>query len=91
MLSKIFSQNVKDLFVRKKYQEVIKKIEEFSSIKERPAGLSNLIGVCKILKSQKKIRFSGITCHAGSQIFDIKIFEKIFRKMKKAVKNFSIK
>ena len=50
MLSKIFSQNVKDLFVRKKYQEVIKKIEEFSSIKERPAGLSNLIGVCKILK-----------------------------------------
>jgi len=50
MLSKIFSQNIKDLFVRKKYQEVIKKIEEFSSIKERPAGLSNLIGVCKILK-----------------------------------------
>ena len=53
MLSKIFSQNVKDLFVRKKYQEVIKKIEEFSSIKERPAGLSNLIGVCKILKSDR--------------------------------------
>ncbi len=53
MLSKIFSQNVKDLFVRKKYQEVIKKIEEFSSIKERPAGLSNLIGVCKILKSER--------------------------------------
>ena len=53
MLSKIFSQNVKDLFVRKKYQEVIKKIEEFSSIKDRPAGLSNLIGVCKILKSER--------------------------------------
>jgi len=53
MLSKIFSQNVKDLFVRKKYQEVIKKIEEFSSIKDRPAGLSNLIGVCKILKSDR--------------------------------------
>ena len=53
MLSKIFSQNIKDLFVRKKYQEVIKKIEEFSSIKERPAGLSNLIGVCKILKSER--------------------------------------
>mgnify|MGYP001303119718 CR=1 FL=1 len=53
MLSKIFSQNIKELFVKKKYQEVIKKIEEFSSKKDRPAGLSNLIGVCKILKSDR--------------------------------------
>tara|TARA_B100001250_G_C19810416_1_gene795438 strand:- start:2302 stop:3996 length:1695 start_codon:yes stop_codon:yes gene_type:complete len=53
MLSKIFSQNVKELFVKKKYEEVIKKIEEFSSKKDRPAGLSNLIGICKILKSDR--------------------------------------
>ena len=53
MLSKIFSQNVKELFIKKKYQEVIKKIEEFSSLKDRPAGLSNLTGICKLLKSDR--------------------------------------
>jgi len=53
MLSKIFSQTIKELFVQKKYQEVINKIEDFSSIKDRPAGLSNLCGICKILKSDR--------------------------------------
>ena len=54
MFSKIFSENIKELFVKKKYQDVILKIEEFSTMKSRPAGLSNLIGVCKIAKSDHK-------------------------------------
>ena len=53
MLSKIFSQKIKELFIKKKYQEVIHQIEEFSSIKDRPADLSNLVEVCKILKLDK--------------------------------------
>ena len=43
---------------------------------------------CEILKSLKNINFSGLSCHIGSQIFEIKIFEQIFTKMKQAVKIF---
>ena len=68
----------------------IDKISTGSKTDKFGIDFDKLNEVCKILKSQKKIRFSGITCHAGSQIFDIKIFEKIFRKMKKAVKIFQL-
>jgi len=54
MLSKIFSENIKELFNKKKYQDIILKIEEFSTIKNRLSGLSNLIGVCKIAKLEHK-------------------------------------
>ncbi len=54
MLSKIFSENIKELFNKKKYQDIILKIEEFSTMKNRPNGLSNLIGVCKIAKLEHK-------------------------------------
>ena len=54
MLSKIFSENIKELFNKKIYQDIILKIEEFSTMKNRPNGLSNLIGVCKIAKLEHK-------------------------------------
>ena len=39
---------------------------------------------CKIIKTSKNISLKGISCHVGSQIFQIKVFEKLFTKMKKA-------
>lgn len=44
--------------------------------------------VCKILDSLENIKFSGLSCHIGSQIFELEIFEKIFKKMKQAVEIF---
>ncbi len=44
--------------------------------------------LCEILKSLKNIKLEGLSCHVGSQIFDINIFEKIFQKMQQAVKIF---
>ena len=47
-----------------------------------------LHGTCEILKSLENIIFSGLSCHIGSQIFQIKTFERIFKKMKQAVEIF---
>ena len=49
---------------------------------------NQLNDVCELLKVFHNIRFKGLSCHVGSQIFQIKIFEKIFKKMKKAVEIF---
>ncbi len=46
----IFEQNIRDLYGEQKYQEIIFKIEKYSSKKERSARLSSIIGMCKILK-----------------------------------------
>ena len=40
--------------------------------------------LCSEIKKLEQIQLKGISCHIGSQIHDIKIFEKIFSKMKKA-------
>ncbi len=53
MISKILAQNIKDLFLQKKYQELINKAEKFTDISERPAPLSNLVGLSKVLKPNK--------------------------------------
>ena len=50
MSDKIFKQNLRELFNKQKYQEIILKIEEYSSKINRPADLSSIIGMCKILK-----------------------------------------
>lgn len=44
--------------------------------------------VCKLIKQSKNLNFIGISCHIGSQIFKLKIFEQIFDKMKKAINIF---
>ena len=40
--------------------------------------------ICSQIKELEQIQLNGISCHIGSQIHDIKIFEKVFYKMKKA-------
>ena len=50
---------------------------------------SQLPKVFKILKNIDNIKLCGISCHIGSQIHDIKIFEKVFIKIKEAIKMFS--
>ena len=50
MSDKIFKQNLRELFNKQKYPEIILKIEEYSSKINRPADLSSIIGMCKILK-----------------------------------------
>ena len=47
-----------------------------------------LQGTCEILNSLENIKFSGLSCHIGSQIFQIKTFEQTFKKMKQAVEIF---
>ena len=51
MLDQNFQRTISDLFSRKRYNDVIIKVEEYSNIENRPGGLSSLIGVCKMLKS----------------------------------------
>ena len=46
---------------------------------------------CEILKSLNNIKFSGLSCHVGSQILEINIFERIFKKMKQAIEIFQSK
>ena len=45
---------------------------------------------CHMLKLLKNIKFVGLSCHIGSQIFQINIFEQVFNKMKQAIEIFSI-
>ena len=43
---------------------------------------------CHVLKLLKNIKFMGLSCHIGSQIFQINIFEQVFNKMKQAIEIF---
>ena len=45
---------LKDLFEKKKYSEIINIIENKIEEEKKNSGLLNLLGVCKILKSNKK-------------------------------------
>ena len=50
MLDKIFLDSIKQLFIKKKYLEVISRVEENYDLNDRPPGLSNLCAISKILK-----------------------------------------
>ena len=43
---------------------------------------SKLDDIFKILKISENVNLIGLSCHIGSQIFDISVFSEIFRKMK---------
>ena len=47
-----------------------------------------LPNLCTQITNYKYIKLNGISCHIGSQITDINIFEKFFLKMKKALEIF---
>ena len=40
----------------------------------------------KLISKSKNINFVGLSCHVGSQIFKLEVFDSIFRKMKDAIK-----
>ena len=42
--------------------------------------------VCQVISEKKFINLVGISCHIGSQIQDLNIYEKVFLKMKEATK-----
>lgn len=49
MLDQSFQENIKELFLKKKYQEIVSTIDKNFKSKTKPPGLSNLSGVCKVL------------------------------------------
>ena len=49
MISRQLIDNFIQLFKEKKYQELILKSNELTSVEERPSGLSNIIGLSKAL------------------------------------------
>ena len=49
MKEKSFQENIRELFLKKKYQELVSKIENYYKSNNKPPGLSNLSGVCKVL------------------------------------------
>ena len=53
MISRSVIDEIKSLFIKKDYELALKVAKEKSQIEQRPAGLSNLLGLCKILKLNK--------------------------------------
>tara|TARA_Y100000816_G_scaffold285827_1_gene266019 strand:+ start:27 stop:1724 length:1698 start_codon:yes stop_codon:yes gene_type:complete len=49
MVDQNFQRIILDLFSRKKYNDIILKVEEYSKRENRPGGLSSFVGVCKML------------------------------------------
>ena len=52
-------------------------------------GINQLTNIFSELKSYKNINIKGISCHVGSQLKDLKIFENVFSTMKKTADEFS--
>ena len=50
MISRSIIEEIKLLFTKKEFEAALKVANEKTKITERPAGLSNLLGLCKILK-----------------------------------------
>ena len=53
MLDKSFQENIRELFLKKKYQEIVSTIDKNFKLKTKPPGLSNLSGVCKVLVKKR--------------------------------------
>ena len=51
--------------------------------------INQLTNIFSELKSYKHINIKGISCHVGSQLKDLKIFENVFSTMKKTADEFS--
>ena len=70
MFSEALKKELETLFIEKKYEEVIKISEKKLNQNEIPASLSNLIGVCKILKKERSLEdvSSALTYFEGAYI-----------------------
>jgi predicted O-linked N-acetylglucosamine transferase (SPINDLY family) len=56
MFTETLRKELETLFIEKKYEEVIKISKKKLNQNEIPASLSNLIGVCKILKKKRSLK-----------------------------------
>ena len=52
MVDKKVEDEIKNLFLKKKYEEVIQFSEKYTVPYKRPSSLSNLIGISKIVKKK---------------------------------------
>jgi protein O-GlcNAc transferase len=70
MFTEALRKELETLFIKKKYEEVIKISEEKLNQNQIPASLSNLIGVCKILKKERSLEdvSSALTYFEGAYI-----------------------
>ena len=70
MFTEALRKELETLFTEKKYEEVIKISEEKINQNGIPASLSNLIGVCKILKKERSLEdvSSALTYFEGAYI-----------------------
>ena len=70
MFTEALRKKLETLFIEKKYEEVIKISEKKLNQNEIPASLSNLIGVCKILKKERSLEdvSSALTYFEGAYI-----------------------
>ena len=70
MFTEALRKELETLFIEKKYEEVIKISEKKLNQNEIPASLSNLIGVCKILKKERSLEdvSSALTYFEGAYI-----------------------
>ena len=50
---KSFQENIRELFLKKIYKELVSKIENNYKSNSKPPGLSNLSGVCKVLMKNR--------------------------------------
>ena len=70
MFTEALRKELETLFIEKKYEEVIKISEKKLDQNEIPASLSNLIGVCKMLKKERSLEdvSSALTYFEGAYI-----------------------
>ena len=70
MFTEALRKELQTLFIEKKYEEVIKISEKKLNQNEIPASLSNLIGVCKMLKKERSLEdvSSALTYFEGAYI-----------------------
>lgn len=46
-------------------------------------NIKNIVEILSLIKSLNNVNLQGISCHVGSQIHNISVFEKVFTRMKK--------
>ena len=70
MFTEVLRKELETLFIKKKYEEIINISEEKLNQNEIPASLSNLIGICKILKKERSLKdiSSALTYFEGAYI-----------------------
>ena len=67
--------------------QTLKKISTGEKTDKFGISIDSLNQVISLIKSSNYISLKGISCHIGSQINEIRVFEKVFQKMKNIAEN----